>query len=179
MLSTLVNKTRVCSVPSFCGPVVATGRNVLLHTLQTREASFTHGAITITARKGTTASSILTAVLHDTFYFCHFHSTTCSKRCAFICHITVFLTTSLQQHPLYRTPPFHSLQLPSSFYCPVLCLTSLIKFPHVIKLHFSKAQQPPKPPRPFLFFFFSHPALSALISLLGFAARFASALTDL
>lgn len=50
------------------------------------------------------ASVILPTVLHDTFYFCHFHSTACSKRCAFICHITVFLTTSRQQHPLYRTP---------------------------------------------------------------------------
>lgn len=48
-----------------------------------------------------------------------------------------FLTSSLQQHALYRAP-FHSLLLPSGFYCPVLCLTSLIKFPHVIKLHFQR-----------------------------------------
>lgn len=59
-------------------------------------------------------------------------------------------------------PPFHSLWLPSGFYCPVLCLTSLIKFPHVIKLHFSKAQQLPKPSWPLFLFLFPPGSVCAL-----------------
>lgn len=130
-------------------------------------------------------SLILTAVFLDTFYSCHFHSTACAKRFAFICHITVFFFNHLSSPAPSLSPLFTPSSSPSGFYCTVLCLTSQIKFPHVIKLHFSKEQQPPKPLRPLFlfspsfFFFFSHQALSALPSLLGFAARLASPLTDL
>ena len=129
------------------------------------------------------ASFILPTVLHDAFYFCHFHSTAYSKSCAFICHITVFLSTSRQQHPLYRTPfPFPLAPFRLLWPRPLPHLPN--KVPTRNKASLFKGATASKVSPTFLFsspsfFFFSHPALPALISLWGFAARFASALTDL
>lgn len=126
--------------------------------------------IATVVRKGTTAcgsSGFSSASSHrDTFYFCHFHSTACSKRCAFLCHITVFLTTSRQQHPLYRTPfsfplaPFRLLLPRSLPHLPN-------KVPTRNKASLFKGATASKVSRPFLFplpLFFSFPTRLCLRS---------------
>lgn len=127
-----------------------------------------------------------TAVFFHTFYFCHFHSTACAKRFAFICHVTVFLKKNSPQnhHPLYFFLSLFSLHLAPfkvllhrplphlSNKVPTRNKASLFKEATASKAFLASLSF-------FSLFFFSYPALSALFSLLGFATRLAYPLTDL
>lgn len=77
---------------------------------QIPKADFTHSLIRMNVRKCTTRvvklSLILTAVFLDKFYFCHFHSTACARRSAFICHITVFFFNRPSSPSPSVFPPF-------------------------------------------------------------------------